>query len=80
MFPGFTSRWTRAAPMGRVQRGGDRPEQRDRPIGLERPLAHDQAAEVGPADVPHRDEQLPIGLPRLVDRDDVRVLHAGGEL
>ena len=37
-------------------------------------LALDQRVEVGPDDVAHRQEELPLGLAGLVDREDARVV------
>ena len=43
------------------------------------PSRAQQRLEVGPVDVAHRDEQAPVDLAGLVDRDDVRVVEAGRE-
>ena len=47
--------------------------------GLERPLAHDGGEQVGAVDEAHGDVELAVDLPRLVDRDHVRVVDRGGE-
>ena len=62
-----------------VERVGDLRGDRDRARRLERALATQQRLQVGPVDVAHRDEEAAVGLARLVDRDDVRVVEARGE-
>ena len=68
-----------AAPVRRVQGVGHLGGDGDRAGGLEHAFAPQERLEVGALDVPHRDEQAPVGLPRLVDRDDVGVVEPGGE-
>ena len=63
----------------RVERVGDLARDRDGAGRPERPLPARAAPEVAPVDVAHRDEQAPVGLARLVDRDDVRVVEARRE-
>ena len=59
--------------MRRVERPRDLLEDRNRAVGRERPRL-EQLVEVAPADVAHRDVDDPVGLARVVDRDDARVV------
>ena len=63
-----------AAARGR-RRAHRRPVRRSRaPARIERAFATQQRLQVGPVDEAHRDEQAPVCLARLVDRDHVRVV------
>ena len=62
------------ARVGRVEGGGQLVEQRRRPRRRQRTLRGQQAAQVGPLHVAHRDEQRPLRLAGLVDGNDVGVL------
>ena len=64
--------------MGGVERGGHLPEDRERPLRLEPPVAGEQGVQVGALHVAHRDEEDAVRLSRLVDRDDIRMLEPGG--
>jgi hypothetical protein len=68
-----------AAAMGGVEGVRDLRGDRDRARRIERPLAPQQRLEVAAGDVAHRDEQAPLALTGLVDRDHVRVVEAGRE-
>ena len=65
--------------VGRVERVRDLRGDGDGPLRRQGALAPQQRLEVGPVDVAHRDEQAAVGLARLVDRDDVRVVEARRE-
>jgi hypothetical protein len=69
-----------ATAVCRVQGRSDRTEECDRPVGVDRALPREQGPKVRAADVAHRDEELPLGLARLVHRHDVGVLQTRGEL
>ena len=58
----------------RVQRRGDRRDDRGHLRGGQLALAFQQALHIPAGHVPHRDVQHPRGLPGLVDRDDVRIV------
>ena len=62
-----------AAPMSRVQSARHLREDADRLPGVERAELH-ALAQVPPFDVAHCDEEKVVGRPRLVDRDDVRMI------
>ncbi|GAA5020952.1 hypothetical protein GCM10025734_75670 [Kitasatospora paranensis] len=64
----------------RVQRRGDLGGDPDGLAQRQRPLAVQQGPQVAAADVAHRDEEQAVGLPGLVDRDDVRVVDGGRDL
>jgi hypothetical protein len=64
-----------AGLMRRVERAGRRGEDPQRPAGVEL-ACHDQVLQVGAAHEPHRDEEATVGLARVEDRDDVRVVDA----
>jgi hypothetical protein len=49
------------------------------PRGIDASLRRDQTTEVGPIDVPHREEQHAVGLIGVVDRHDVWVVDRGGD-
>jgi hypothetical protein len=58
-----------------VKRLGDRCKDPQGAAGVQ--LARDDhVLQVGPPDKPHSDEEAVLARTRLVDRDDVRVLHA----
>ena len=61
------------ALVGGVERRGDRVDDSRSVPRFERPLAVQDAAQIGAVDQVHRHEQQPVLLPRVVDRDDVRV-------
>ena len=65
------------AAMGGVERAGDLLGDPDGSCGLQRPLTSEQRLQVEATHVAHGDEQAPILLARLVDRDDVRMVEAG---
>jgi hypothetical protein len=69
-----------AGPVGGVERVADLAEQPQRAGHRHAPaLLLQQALEVAANDVAHRDEQLPVGLASLVDREDVRVVQRRGQ-
>ncbi len=55
------------------------PQQPDRALRRQRPLAGDQPAQVAALDQAHRDDQLAVLLAGVVDGDDAGVVEAGGE-
>ena len=55
-------------------------EDREQSIAGKGALGLDELGQIGPANEPHRDVGHPVGLARVVDRDDVRVLEARDEL
>ena len=59
--------------MGEIERARDLGQQVDRLRGRQGALP-EPGPQVGPFDVAHRDEQVPVGLARLVDRNDVRMV------
>ena len=63
--------------MRRVERRGDLAADPQRALGVDAPDAVEQAGEVAPADVAHRQEQHAVALADAVDRHDVRVLERG---
>ena len=46
-------------------------------VGRELRLAGEQVREIEPLDVPHRDEEVLLGLAGLIDRDHVGVIDGG---
>ena len=68
-----------AAPVRRVERAGDLAEQRQRARRANEAVALEQRLQIAALDVAHRQEELPVLLAGLVDRDDVRVVERGGE-
>jgi hypothetical protein len=67
------------ASVRRIERARYLRDERKRLRGGKRPIP-EQLLEVLPLDVAHRNEDAPVGLARLVDRDDVRVVERGREL
>jgi hypothetical protein len=63
----------------RIQGIGDLLDDRQRTVGREQALLLQHAPEIDPLDVAHRDEQAPVVLARLVDRDDSRVVDRRGK-
>ncbi len=63
----------------RVEGGRDLGEHGGRPARVEPALRREQGAEVDALDIAHRDVEDALRLACLVDRDDVRVLHLGGD-
>ena len=63
----------------RIQGIGDLLDDRQRAVGREQALLLQHAPEIDPLDVAHRDEQAPVVLARLVDRDDSRVVDRRGQ-
>ena len=63
----------------RVERVRDLGGDRDDPPRRQRALPPEQRLQVGPVHVAHRDEQAAVGLARLVDRHDVRVVETRGQ-
>jgi hypothetical protein len=68
-----------AAPVRGVERRADLADDPHRALGRERPLPHDGGEQVGAVDEPHRDIELAVDLPGLVDRDHVRVVDRRSE-
>ena len=68
-----------AALVGGVECVRDLGDDARRPLRLEAAAAPDQGLEVRPLDPAHRDEERALGLPRLVDGDDVRMVDRGRE-
>jgi hypothetical protein len=64
--------------VGDVQRACDLPADADAALRFQRAVPK-QRLQVGAADQPHGDVELATDLPRVVDRDDVRMLERGGE-
>ena len=60
-----------------VERGGRLLEEVERAADAQRALPFQHRLEVGAPHVAHGDVQDPFGLARVVDRDDVRVVHLG---
>ena len=70
---GFTSRWI--SPRGsRIQRRAHLTKQRKCHRGFEGRLAPEELCQIDPVHIPHRDVQGPLELPRVIHRDDVRML------
>ena len=67
------------ARVGCVQRARHLREQ-SRRVGRIEPAALQPVSQVAPLDVAHGDEEEVVRGPRLVDRDDVRVVDRGGQL
>ncbi len=61
-----------------VQRRRHRRDDRRGPGGRQRALPLQKIPDAAAGHVAHRDEQHPVGLARLVHRDDVRVVDRGG--
>ena len=68
-----------AGVVRRLQRLADLPGQGKPLVERQRPLALQEALEVRPLDVVHRDETDLAGLPEVVDPQDVLVGHLAGE-
>jgi hypothetical protein len=66
--------------VGGVERGGDLAADRNGPVWLQRPLLLQQCPEPPTFDQPHREEELPVDLAGVVDRDDVGMLERGRQL
>jgi len=62
-----------------VERSGDVRDQRDRPLGLERPLAAQKAAQVDAFDPLHRDVEEPAVFAGVEHRDEVGMLEQRGD-
>ena len=77
---GLTSRWIETLLVRLVERTRHLLDVEERLPERERPFLLDQRPEVATLDVAHRDVQMALGLAGVVDRDDVRVVEAGGEL
>ena len=77
--PGLTSRWTSPRRWAASSAERDLGDDLHGALGLERPFAHDGGEQVGAVDEAHGDVELAVDLPRLVDRDHVRVVDRGGE-
>ena len=69
-----------AARVGGVERGGDLADDPHRPVRRQLALVVEQVGQIATLDPPHRDEQVVVGLTRLVERDDVRMVDRGGDL
>ena len=67
-----------AGGVGGVEGLADLGQQVDRLLGRQRP-GRDPLLQVAAVDQAHRDDQLVVLLARVVDRDDVGVIEAGGE-
>jgi len=61
----------------RVERAGHLRDERHRGFGRQRTLPVEELLEIGGVHVAHGDEQVVAVLPRLVHRDDVRVVDRG---
>jgi hypothetical protein len=68
-----------AARMGRVERSRDLAEDCERATQRQRAPVRDQLLEVGAVDAGHRDPEQPVLLPRVVNRDDRRMVERGRE-
>ena len=66
--------------MGGIECRGRLRDQRDGAARFQPRLCSQEPFEIGALDVPHRDVQDAVGLARVVDRDDVRMVEAGGDL
>jgi hypothetical protein len=62
------------ALVGGVERSCDLSDEGDCALGRQRTLSPEQRLQVRPVDVPHRDVEESLDLPRVVDRHDVRVI------
>jgi hypothetical protein len=62
-----------------VQRPGRLAEQGDGGLRRQRPAPGDPLPQVPAGDEAHRDVQQPVAFPDVVDGDDVRVVHRGGD-
>ncbi len=67
------------APVGGVERVGDLLEDGNGPSRIQRALAAQKLLQVPARDEAHHDEQPGVLLARLVDRDHVGVVEAGGQ-
>ena len=67
------------APVCGVECIGDLSRNRDRPRRVERTLATEQRLQIGAGHESHGDEQAPVFLTGLVDRDHVRVVEPSSE-
>ncbi len=63
-----------APPVGGVERTRHLGQDRQRPLGRERALALENALQVAPLHVAHREVELPVAVAGLVDRDHVRMV------
>jgi hypothetical protein len=61
-----------------VEGRADLRHDRERPPGFESAVLVQDATQVAPLDVSHRDVEEAIELSRVVDGDDVGVVEAGG--
>ena len=66
--------------MGGIERRGRLRDQGDGAVRFQSRLRSKEPLEIGALDVPHRDVQDAVGLAGVVDRDDVRMVEAGGDL
>src|SRR5512134_878200 len=66
-------------PVGGVERVRDLLEDGYRPCGIQGPPAPQERLQVPARHIAHRDEEPTVLLSRLVDRDHVRVVEAGGK-
>ena len=72
--PGLHVAMDQAGGMGGVEGARDLVDQGHGPVDGQRTLARDRSFEILARHVAHGDEQLAIGLARLVDRQDVRMV------
>ena len=77
---GFTSRWTSPRAWAASRALATWPTIATRATASSRPASRIDLLQVGALDVAHRDEQDAVGLVRVVDRHDVRVVDRSGEL
>ena len=60
--------------MRRIERLRQLTDQGDRPLGGQRPVLAQQRRQIGAPHVAHRDEEMPVDLAGLIDRDDPGVI------
>ena len=80
MLCGLMSRWTIPLRCAKRERAQDLARVVDRDRDRRRPVADEQLLERAPVEELHRDVVGALGLAAVEDRDDVRVVQAGGAL
>ena len=65
-----------AASVSLVERVGHLREQRECAIGIERPFAREKLAQIRSVDIPHRQIDRALRLPKIEDRNRVRMVEA----
>ena len=77
MLAGLTSRWTKPAPVGLVERARHGRTDVDRELGAEALLAVEQLAQALAVDELHHDGLAAVVLEHVVDGDDVGMVQPG---